>query len=72
MRKTNSKRFNDEKSAVLCENCTKELNTLCGRNAEFIGTCLLLRRGRTIRTAIISVVGGAENWKVSDLCCLYI
>lgn len=69
MRKTNWKMFKEDKSAVLCENCTKELDTLCGRNAAFIGTSLLLRRGRTIRTVIISVVGGAENWKVPQVCC---
>jgi hypothetical protein len=69
MRKTNRETFSEEKSAVLYENCTKELNTLCGRNVEFIGTILLLRKGCTVRTAIISVVGGAENWKVPQLCC---
>jgi hypothetical protein len=67
MRKTNRERLNEEKSAVLCENCTKEPNTLCGRHAEFTGMSQLLRRGRIIRSAIISVVGGSENRKVPQL-----
>jgi len=67
--KTNRERFNEEKSAVLYENYTKELNTQGGRNAKFIETSLLLGRERTIRTAILSVVGGAENWKVRQLSC---
>ena len=48
MRKTGRERFNEEKYAVLCENCTKELNTLCGRDVEFIEISLLLRTGRTV------------------------
>jgi hypothetical protein len=43
----------EEKSAVLCGNCTKYLNTLCGRKAEFWATSLLLRRGRTVLIVII-------------------
>ena len=35
----------EKKSTVLCQNCTKELNTLCGRNAELFRDSSVTMKG---------------------------
>ena len=62
-------KVNEEKSAVLCDNCMKRAKYAVWTKCRVYRDKLLLRRRRTIRTAIISVVGSAENRKVPQLRC---